>query len=144
MAKPASINKKSQLDIPICVGVTSEEISREYISMKSRGGSRYKYIFSNCFINNFSKKDFMKENLPYLNQPKFETKWLTFRKMYLPKKKTETWEITSKGHDTLGFIKWYAPWRCYSFFPCSSTIFNSTCIKDILDFINKLMEARKK
>ncbi len=55
----------------------------------------------------------------------FKTKWLIFRKDYTPKKITETWEVRSFS-ELLGIIKWYAPWRCYSFYPLSNTIFNST------------------
>ncbi len=80
-----------------------------------------------------------------LTAEEFQTKWLIFSKDYLPKKITEVWEIRSLSDATLlGIVKWHAPWRCYSFYPMANTIFNSTCIKDILDFINKLMEARKK
>ena len=74
----------------------------------------------------------------------FKTKWLIFKQDYLPKKITQVWEIKNLTGTFLGLIKWYSPWRCYCFFPVDGTAFNSTCIKDILDFINKLMEARKK
>jgi hypothetical protein len=43
----------------------------------------------------------------------------------------------------LGFVKWYAAWRRYTFFPCDDTLFDSSCLKEITVFIDQLMEDRK-
>ena len=59
--------------------------------------------------------------------------------------KTNIYCVKTKKDDILlGFIKWYGAWRQYCFFPLNSTIFSSGCMKDINDFINKIMEERKK
>jgi len=49
-----------------------------------------------------------------------------------------------KSREILGYIKWYGPWRQYCFFPMVQTIFNMDCMRYIIDFIEELMEARKK
>lgn len=43
----------------------------------------------------------------------------------------------------LGFIKWYGAWRKYVFFSSEETIFESTCLQDIIAFIKQLMDERK-
>ena len=58
--------------------------------------------------------------------------------------KTKVYSVVNiKSNYSLGVIKWYSSWRQYCFFPAKETIFNKDCMKDIIDFINKLMEARK-
>ena len=61
------------------------------------------------------------------------------------KAKTSVFAIfsnSSKEH--IGTIKWYGPWRQYCFFPVDDTIWNKGCLTDVIDFINQLMEMRKK
>lgn len=59
-------------------------------------------------------------------------------------KKTLTYEVVSKeGAGSLGVIKWYAPWRKYSFFPNPDTLYETRCLTDIVDFIKQLTEDRK-
>ena len=43
----------------------------------------------------------------------------------------------------LGQIKWYPNWRQYSFFPEPDTVFEKTCMTDIINFMNHLMQNRK-
>jgi hypothetical protein len=43
----------------------------------------------------------------------------------------------------LGNVKWYAPWRRYTFHPAQDTLFDSSCLKEITSFIGGLMEDRK-
>lgn len=71
------------------------------------------------------------------------SKWIDFveghsngiTKVFLVKEK--------EGNGHLGMIKWYSPWRKYSFFPNQNTIFETDCLKDIISFITKLMLDRK-
>ena len=59
--------------------------------------------------------------------------------------KTDHYSVINKrSDDILGWIKWYGPWRQYCFFPLHCTIFNRDCMQYIIDFIQKLMEERKK
>jgi hypothetical protein len=70
-----------------------------------------------------------------------------------PKAKTKVWKVLAKESDVLlGVVKWYGPWRQYSFFPitgkekqlcpyCGShtepvkTIFEKTCLGDLGEFL---------
>lgn len=58
------------------------------------------------------------------------------------KSKTSVYAIFSKSNrEAIGTIKWYGPWRQYCFFPLDDeTVWNRTCLNDIVDFINQLME----
>jgi hypothetical protein len=44
----------------------------------------------------------------------------------------------------LGQIKWSGRWRQYIFVPDGETDWSRGCLQQIIDFINKLMEERKK
>jgi hypothetical protein len=58
--------------------------------------------------------------------------------------KTSVWDIVQKGTlNTLGQVKWYGPWRCYSFHTKANCVFNESCLDDIKHFIKQLMDARK-
>ena len=61
------------------------------------------------------------------------------------KRKTVIYAVRTKdGTVDLGEIRWYAPWRCYSFFPFPNTVFEKTCLRNVTEFIDRLMDARKK
>lgn len=85
----------------------------------------------------------------------FKSKWIKFIDYTEPKKnksgkivgypKTKTFLIRNKDNDfVLGIIKWYGPFRQYSFFPEPNTVFEKTCLGDITKFIIALMEERKR
>ena len=71
------------------------------------------------------------------------TKWLIFKRQHTPERKTGVWNVLSTRYDSLGEIKWFNRWRCYAFFPDEETIFNSVCLSDIKEFIDRLMKERK-
>jgi hypothetical protein len=59
--------------------------------------------------------------------------------------KTQTYGVDSRsGGHCLAIIKWYGAWRQYTLFPEPDTIWNKTCLRDVIAFIDSLMEARKK
>lgn len=58
--------------------------------------------------------------------------------------KTKVYVVRNKDNGFhLGVIKWYGPFRQYSFFPEENCVFEKTCLKDITDFVVKLEEERK-
>lgn len=58
--------------------------------------------------------------------------------------KTKRIVVVSKHHlNILGEIKWYGPWRQYTFFPEEATVWNTQCLEDIQDEIKRLMDERK-
>lgn len=70
-------------------------------------------------------------------------KWISFQEVQT-QKKTKTFTITAnEGGQVLGEVKWYAPWRKYSFFPSQNTLFETQCLKDIVEFIENLHNERR-
>ncbi len=59
--------------------------------------------------------------------------------------KTEVYDVLSKRSGAiLGHVKWYGAWHQYCFFPSPQCVFNNGCLNDIVEFIQGLMEERKK
>ena len=44
--------------------------------------------------------------------------------------------------DELGVVKWYSPWRRYAFFPNPDTLYDVSCLGELVEFVRNLMEAR--
>ena len=52
------------------------------------------------------------------------------------------WECKSNKHNQLlGYIAWYEPWKRFCLYPKPSTIFDSICMGDIIDFIGQIPET---
>ena len=79
------------------------------------------------------------------------SKWVSF---YLDAgrkgRKTQVYGVTTKGdkgdggdYAELGEVRWYSPWRRYSFFPTNGSLFESQCLRDIAAFCDWLMAERK-
>lgn len=68
--------------------------------------------------------------------------YIRFVELETPRK-TKLWSVlsVSSGYP-LGEVKWYAPWRCYCFFPNFDTIWNTNCLDDITAFIRARMAER--
>ena len=59
--------------------------------------------------------------------------------------KTKRFAVESLHDGTqLGVIHWWSRWRCYCFFPDQETVWSWDCLKECSEFIQMLMEARKK
>lgn len=79
------------------------------------------------------------------------SKWISFIEYnpfringrYNRKKTTEYWVKNKENGTCLGEIKWYGPFRQYSFFPEPDMVFEKTCLQDITDFIKALEIERK-
>ena len=76
-----------------------------------------------------------------------ETKYLYFSEE--PKRdnrKTKFIAVINKSSgDLIATIEWYGAWRQYCFFPSLEfdTVWNNTCLTEILFVINKLMKERE-
>lgn len=81
----------------------------------------------------------------------FKSKWLSFIEYNpfridgkLNRKKTTSYWIRNKDNGCmLGEIKWYGPFRKYSFFPESEIVFEKTCLEDIARFLSDVEIDRK-
>ena len=58
--------------------------------------------------------------------------------------KTRVYSVNSRSQvSRLAIIRWYGAWRQYVLEPEPGTIWNTTCLQDVITFIGGLMEARK-
>lgn len=57
--------------------------------------------------------------------------------------KTRQWLIYAEGGGQLGRVGWYAPWRCYAFFPRDRTIFERVCLREIANFCEEQTNAHR-
>jgi hypothetical protein len=76
----------------------------------------------------------------------YKTKYLLFFAEQMVGKRTKNICIINRSSgNEIGFIEWYAPWRQYCFMPSLEfhTVWNNTCLTDIITVINKLMKERK-
>lgn len=72
-----------------------------------------------------------------------ETKYLAFA-VAPTKGKTKVILIINRHHEeVIGEIKWFSRWRQYCFFPYNDTIWNTTCIMDVQEVIDKLKKERE-
>lgn len=60
-----------------------------------------------------------------------------------PKRKTRKYEVYSRYNKSLlGFVKWYAKWRAYVFFPINCII-DKACMRELADFCDEFTKAQK-
>lgn len=73
------------------------------------------------------------------------SKWLQFVLQPRPEgKKTDTWFVQSNANGgVLGVIRWYGPFRKYTFEPRPNTVYDADCLADIQGQLNNLMRERK-
>lgn len=55
--------------------------------------------------------------------------------------KTKIWDVYN-GTMVLGLVKWYAPWRRYCFCPIDGSLFDVSCLREIINFIDSEMLSR--
>ena len=70
-------------------------------------------------------------------------KWICFVEIpNSPERKTKVWQVVAKQNGMgVGVIRWFTSWRCYTFLPDSTTIFEEDCLRDIAEFVES--ETRK-
>lgn len=74
---------------------------------------------------------------------KTQYKWILFEEQ-MSTGKTKVFRCVNKEYGAdLGVVKWYGPFRKYSFFPEANLVFEFQCLKDISSFLETLMLERK-
>lgn len=68
---------------------------------------------------------------------------LLFEEYANPGKKTKVWRVILNNM-LLGRIGWWSPWRRYTFFPEPRTLFDASCMQQLVVFITNQMYLRKK
>lgn len=74
-----------------------------------------------------------------------ETKYLIFAEEQFPGRKTKTIHVNNKhSGNEIATIEWYGAWKQYCFFPSLEfdTVWNNTCLTDVIEVINQLMKER--
>lgn len=69
-------------------------------------------------------------------------KWIRFEDITPddPKRKTRVYAIINKEYNgQIGTVSWYRGFRKYAFYPADNTVYETTCLGDIITFINQLM-----
>lgn len=80
------------------------------------------------------------QKLPFTTH---QTKYLKFVVVRFKPKTMVIAVVNIKSGEELGRIEWYTQWRQYCFMPYGMTVWNSTCLQDIQNFITALMISRK-
>lgn len=57
--------------------------------------------------------------------------------------KTAIYRVESNAGDILGYVKWWSPWRQYCYFPSDEIVMASSCLRELCEFIDKLMDDRR-
>jgi hypothetical protein len=70
-----------------------------------------------------------------------KTKYLNFKEIG-DTGKTKLIVVENTFGVKLGLIRWYGPWRKYCFIPSDGTTYDTSCLNDIIVFINELMDKR--
>jgi hypothetical protein len=77
----------------------------------------------------------------------YQDKYLLFKdegKAEGPKAKTRIWAVLNRTNNkVLGYVKWYAPWRKYCFFPEYTMCFDTNCMRNISIFCKDRTDEHK-
>ncbi len=69
-----------------------------------------------------------------------ESKYLVYRLVTEPKRKTPIIFVCNKSSEELGQIRFYPQWRKFVFYPEADTLFDSNCLEDIISTINLIQQ----
>ena len=73
-----------------------------------------------------------------------ESKFLTFSRVDIKGRKTPIFIVRNKNNSVLlGQINFYPQWRKYVFEPTDDVIFDTSCLKDILSFMEEQQKEWK-
>lgn len=91
-----------------------------------------------------NNKDYLlsaSEGLTGLKAPK-KPKSVVYKFINIRQSNQEMWEghpvyriYNNKTSDQIGLISWYKPWKEYVFSSIPECVFNNSCLRDVLDFI---------
>jgi hypothetical protein len=88
----------------------------------------------------------MKAELVFLTEKdlieNFQSNYLVFR-IAEQKPKTVKIIVGNIENQILGVIAWYPPFRKYSYFPSGTTVYERTCLNDIVTLLDELEAIRK-
>lgn len=50
--------------------------------------------------------------------------------------------FNTKSDGQIGLLSWYKPWKQYVFSSIAACVFNNSCLRDVLDFIENRITAQ--
>ncbi len=65
-----------------------------------------------------------------------ESKYLVFKRVDIFGRKTPVFEVDTKAGECLGLIRFHPAWHKFAFFPARNTLFDATCLSDIMMQLN--------
>lgn len=75
----------------------------------------------------------------FLGEFMYAQKWVKSKK-----RKTEKWGVYSTSSlALLGVVSWFAAWRQYTFRPNKATTFNSSCLGEIVKFLDRVNQEHR-
>lgn len=60
---------------------------------------------------------------PYIGDHEAIGQWLDAFEMKTEGRVTRTWEVRTRDHKVLGWVRWYSPWRRYALVSAASSIY---------------------
>lgn len=80
---------------------------------------------------------------PLATEPERIGKYLLVVETRIDNRKTRLWCIVGNDGTPLATIAWWGPWRQYVMVPGAGTIFNATCLRDIVAFLDRVNAAHR-
>jgi CRISPR/Cas system CMR-associated protein Cmr1 (group 7 of RAMP superfamily) len=57
---------------------------------------------------------------------------------------TRRFEVKNiKSGFTIGWIRWYGPFRSYAYLPCEGTVYEEDCLRDLAECVEGLTKEHK-
>lgn len=73
-----------------------------------------------------------------------QSDYITIYEEVIPKRKTSLFHIISNYDNTeIGLIKWYGAWRKFTVLFKSNTLWDTTCIKDLIEYLTIITDEYK-
>lgn len=51
--------------------------------------------------------------------------------------------VNNRSKECLGYVKWYAPWRQFCFYPIEYTVWSDGCLADVRKLIGNMSKERR-
>lgn len=62
-----------------------------------------------------------------------------------PGRTTSVYRVcTNELHVEIARIAWYVPWRKYALFPAAETVWETRCLREMVEVLETLMAARRR
>ncbi|OGM01687.1 hypothetical protein A3K72_00705 [Candidatus Woesearchaeota archaeon RBG_13_36_6] len=56
--------------------------------------------------------------------------------------RNNTYKITNRKKEYLGYLKYYKSWKCWIFVPMYDCIFSADCMQEIIDYTKELTKVK--